>query len=733
MTVNTSGQSARARTVGARLAAGLGVVLLGCSLGIGSPAVAANETPTPTPTPTPEIPAGTTAFTLSPVGSGIVEPGDGLTVSVTLQNATAAPTPATEVSLELGSEAISDRRVLDEWLNGESTELTTAVVATEMLEPVESDSEVSKGMLVEADDPALDDLEPGVYPLVASYETDAGEMRSTSAMIVPGDDSLGAVGVIVPITAPTTTGGLLTLEQLTELTAPSGALSNQLAAVEGTPAILAVDPAIPAAIGVLGSRAPETAVEWLERLRALPNDRFALQFGDADVSVQLATGLTRPAQPRALTAYMNPADFVTQAAEEPDDEEAATASPSPSPTPDSESTDDTAEQSLPELPELLDIGGAHQGIYWPAPHSLTSDSLTTLGDITVDDQASLVVMGSDDTGAGAAGATVGARARIDDAAALVYDSAVSTALHDASLQGSAALRGADLTAASARLQLAGRDSRGAPLLVTVDRDADRSNVALRTAIMSAVNAPGFTAAGLTELTEAGARRAQVVEDEATPARTSAASALLNDEADLGRFATIVDDTTLLTGPERAEILQLFAVSWVGDEADDLEWQSVVNTHRLETVDTLNSVGLLPSSTINLFGSGAGLGFWVRNDLPYPVNLVLYAIPNDLRLDVQRANPVLATAASNTRVEVPVQARVANGEVDLALQLRSPSSVGIGDTETVHVNVRAEWETVGIAALSIVVGGLLVTGVIRTILRRRAARADASEPPKEPNE
>jgi hypothetical protein len=731
MTVNTSGQSARARTLGARLTAGLGVVLLGCSLGIGSPAFAANETPTPTPAPTPEIPAGTTAFTLSPVGSGIVEPGDGLTVSVTLQNATAAPTPATDVTLELGSEAITDRRVLDEWLNGENTEIATAVVATETLEPVESESEVSKGMLVEADDPALDDLDPGVYPLVATYETDAEEVRSTSAMIVPGDDDLGAVGVIVPITGPTTATGLLTLEQLTELTAPGGALANQLAAVDGTPAILAIDPAIVAAIRVLGSRAPESAVEWLDRLIALPNDRFALQFGDADVSVQLATGLTRPVQPRALTAYMNPADFVGQA-EEPEAEEQATASPTPTPTPDSETADDTAPRSLPELPELLDIGEAHPGIYWPAPDSLTADSLTTLGDIAVDDQASLVVMGSDDTGAGAAGATVGARARIDDAAALVYDSAVSTALHDGSLQGSPALRGADLTAASARLQLAGKDSRGAPLLVTVDRDADRSHVALRTAIMSAAGAPGFTAAGLTELTEAGARRAQVVEAEATPARTSAASALLNDEADLGRFATILDDTTLLTGPERAEILQLFAVSWVGDEADDLAWQGVVNTHRLETVDTLDSVGLLPSSTINLFGSGAGLGFWVRNDLPYPVNLVLYAIPDDLRLEVQRANPVLATAASNTRVEVPVQARVANGEVDLALQLRSPSSVGIGDTETVHVNVRAEWETVGIAALSIVVGGLLVTGVIRTILRRRAARAESdAADPKDP--
>jgi uncharacterized membrane protein YcjF (UPF0283 family) len=112
---------------------------------------------------------------------------------------------------------------------------------------------------------------------------------------------------------------------------------------------------------------------------------------------------------------------------------------------------------------------------------------------------------------------------------------------------------------------------------------------------------------------------------------------------------------------------------------------------------------------------------VRNDLPYPVNLVLYTTPDDLRIDVQRATPLVAGGSSNTRVEVPVQARVGNGEVTLALQLRSRASVAIGDGATVDVNVRAEWESVGIAALSIVIGGLLVLGVVRTVLRIRARR------------
>jgi hypothetical protein len=85
---------------------------------------------------------------------------------------------------------------------------------------------------------------------------------------------------------------------------------------------------------------------------------------------------------------------------------------------------------------------------------------------------------------------------------------------------------------------------------------------------------------------------------------------------------------------------------------------------------------------------------------------------------------VATASSNTRVEVPVQARLGNGEVTIALQLRSPASVAIGDPMSVDVNVRAEWETFGVAALGTVVGALLLLGVVRTVLRMRARRKAA---------
>lgn len=722
MTVTTSGKPARRRAVAIRA---LGAVLAGALLG-GSivmtaaalPAGAAAETPTPTPSPTPEIPVGTTVFTLSPVGNGIVAADEGLSVTITLQNATTRPTPAHAVTLRIGTDPITDRRVLDAWLDGDLTAAVTNDVATTALAPVEPDSEASKGLLVPADDPALANLPAGVYALAAMYEDEDGAtVTSTSVMVIHDDTATEAsVGVIVPITAAPRTTGLLTADELTALTAPSGDLSNQLNAVEGTPAVLAVDPAIPAAIRVLGSSAPDSAVEWLDDLLELPNPRFALQFGDADPSAQIQAGLSQPLQPRSLEPYMSASDFIEAALEE----EAPATSPTPSAVDEGE-TD--AAPALPTNDDLLDIGPAAGNIYWPAPDSLTSDVLTTLGEITVDDEPSLTVVASDETAPGSSGSTMGARVRVDDAQTLVYDSSISDALRSASLQGSGALRTADLAAATASLVLATADARGTPLLVTVGREPARSNVSLRTAITAVFDAPGVAAADLDEITGATARRTQIVDAEISAERTDAVSRLLGEEAEIARFATVLDEPSLLIGPERAELLQLLSVEWT---ADAEVWPIAVAEHREQTAATLDSVALLPSSTINLFGSGAGLGFWVRNDLPYPVNVTLFTTPDDLRLDVQRATPVTATASSNTRVEVPVQARVANGEVTLELQLRSPSSVPIGEPESVQVNVRAEWETVGVAALSIVVGGLLVAGIVRTVLRIRAGKRDATE-------
>ncbi|WP_164861846.1 DUF6049 family protein, partial [Microbacterium sp. CPCC 204701] len=561
---------------------------------------------------------------------------------------------------------------------------------------------------VAADSPALAGLAPGVYPLAATSASESGTATSTSVMIVPADDrpEVG-IGVIVPVTAAPLEGGLLTADELAVLTAPDGDLTAQLDAVTGTAVILAVDPAIPAAIRVLGTTAPESATAWLERLEALPNSRFALQFGDADVTAQLEAGLPRPLTPTSFSAYMTPADF-------PD----ATASPTPTPTPTPSPTPTPGPATpLPDTEQLLSIGEpSRDGIYWPADGTAGAEVVTRLGELGEDDSSSLAIVPSTTTTPGARDETVGARGRIGDAGVLVYDEAVSAALHEASLREASWLRGAALTEAAAYLDFAVSESDGA-LLVTLGRDDARSRVGLSTAIATATAAPNLTPRTLASLAASEADPVELTDIAAPPDRAAAASALLADESEVARFATILDDPSLLTGPERAELLQLLGVRWVGDEA----WPTALAAHRAATAETLDSVALLPTSPGDLFGSNAALRFWVRNDLEYPVNLVLYTTPDNLRLDVQTETTIVATPQSNTRVEVPVQARVGRGEVTLALQLRSPTFVAISDPQTVRVNVWAEWEGVGIAALATVAGALLVIGIARTVLRVRRRR------------
>ena len=659
---------------------------------------------TPVPTPTPTL-SGETVFTLSPIANGTVRAGEGLAVSVSLENGTDAATEPIAVTLSLGSTPLRDRAALSAWLEGGSDGGTMTPVGSATVAAVASGDEQTSGIVIAPGDPVLAGRAPGVYPLSAAYDSADGPVESTSAMIVPpeGGAEVG-IGVVVPITAGATEEGLLTAAELAELTSPAGSLTDQLDAVEGTASILAVDPAITAAIRVLGTAAPASATEWLTRLEALANSRFAVQFGDADVAAQLQAGLSRPMRPLSLQAYMNPADFVP----------AADATPAPAPS----STADPDEPIYPTLSQLTDVGGARAGVFWPGTGTATPEVVAGLGDVRVDDRDSLTLVPSTSTSAGADGSTVPGRAVAGDADLLVYDADASRELHDASVEEETTLRGAPLTAAAAFLAFAVAETGGEPVVVTLDRAADRSRVAMRTAITSASQAPGVTPLTLGGVAARIPAAVEIAQAPADEARVRAASLLIADESELSRFATILDDVSLITGPERAEILQLLGLAWLPEQ---VPWQTAVDLHRAGTATTLDSVGILPPSPINLFSAGAPIPIWVRNDLPYPVNVVLFATPDDLRLDVTQANEVTAGPQSNTRVQVPVQARVGNGEVSVQLQLRSRTLEPIGGPQVVDVNVRADWEGVGIVVLALLVGGFIVLGVVRTVLRLRGRR------------
>lgn len=703
----------RSVRIGAALAAVAALLLPG--------SLSATAAPTPSPSPNPR---GAVVFTLAPSSSGIVRPGDPLVVTLDVANGTSVSVAGGPATLAVGDTPITDRAVLQKWLAGTGDGLSTHVIATTVLPALSPDAQTAVGLLVPAADPSLAGRSPGVYPLLARFERASGTVTSTSALIVPAAAATARpVGVVVPLTAGPLSSGLLTAAQLTTLTAADGLLTQQLDAVTGTDAILAVDPALPAAVGVLGSSAPPGALAWLARLQALPNSRFALQFGDADVAAQLQSGLAAPLPPLSLRSYMAAADFPT-----------ASATPAPSPA----ATPAPPTPAFPALSTLLDVGGGRSATYWPVGGTASATDIAALGRLGTPDAAALTLIPSGSTKTGADGAAIPAHGTVHGDGVLVYDSLVSAQLQLASVLGddSTALRGAPLTAAMAQLQLALR-SGDAPLLVTVDRARSRTRAALQAAIHDVEGAPGVRSATLADLVAAPPGAVEVGAVTGDAARAAAAVQLRAGETSLTAFATVLDDPTLLADPERAQLLQLLGGGWLDDA---VAWRKAISAHAEATAKTLGAVGVLPPSPLNLISSSSGLPFRVRNDLPYPVTVWLIATPDDLRLDVQRATQVRVSPLSNTRVDVPVQARIGSGDVAVRLRLQSVAGVHIGDPQTADVRVRAEWEGIGVTALLLLVAALLSVGVTRTLLARRRMRraperdhADAPTPEPEHTE
>jgi hypothetical protein len=714
MTEPIAHASARApRLAGlARLAAS--AAILAVTLGAAPAAVAATSTPEPAED-------GELALLLSPVGSGVVSPGDQLSATVTLTNGTASAVGREEATLELGAAPIDDRAALTAWLDGDLSAIDVPFTETSLTEvgrvdidAVAAGDDESAPVIVPGDDPAWNDRGPGVYPLLARAQVDGTSLVSTSVVIVPDDESEIDVGVVVPITGPATGDGLLPADTLATLTAPDGELTAQLDAVTGTEAILAVDPALAASIRVLGTSAPETARDWLRRLLALPNSRFALQFGDADLAAQAQAGLDTPLEPTSLVAYITPENIEPPT---PSPAPSSTASPTPTATP----TPSADGPVLPTLDELTAIGDdTTRGVLWPATGTAGADVVAWAGGVSDDGGPSLTLVPSDTTtGAG----STPARAIAGDAQLLVYDARATAALTRGADADGFAPRAAALTAATAQLVLAGAESGDQPLLVAIDRGEARERAGLRAAIAAASDAPGARPIDLESLAGATPVASEVLDIPADAARVGELTALLDEESELESFASILDDAALLTGPERARILHLIGNAWDDDEAA----REAVAAHREQTRATMDAVGVLPSSVVNLISYGADLGPWVRNDLPYPVNVVLTAQPDDPRLVVESRIEVRAEANQNTRVQVPVQARVGNGAVSIAFQLYSPTGVAIGTLQTADVEVRAEWETYGLVILGVLMVGFIGVGIFRTVRHRRRAKGTPVEP------
>lgn len=682
----------------------------------GPSAVAESGTPTPTPTPTPtedededEDEETGPRLVLEPADDTIL-PQQTISATATIENPFAldgsgvTPLPEGSVTLRIGEQPLADRAALDAWVDGTSSARLVD------LDTADADAVAPGGSA----DVALEETgitrpprAPGVYPLRAVYDGEGMQLQDDRLLIVDGD-SRPLVSVVVPITAPATDRGLLTREQLAELTAPGGALTSQLEAAAGTQATLAVDPAIPAAIRVLGSNAPATALTWLERLESMPNERFALQFGDADLSTQLAAAEPEPLAPIGLAPYLPGAGEQAEGTPAP--------SPSPTPTPRPTSSPSVPDPATLTTEELLSIGRAIPDVHWPDPLSVSAATVDAIAA-----QGGTALVPSDVTAAGSGGAAVPARGE----GALVYDATASGLLSEAAAMPDAAERAEALETARASIWLAGSET-GSPVLVALARaggidtgvdnlDRAPSERPLEATTDAVTAATTFATRPLSALLGDTPTPVEVTGTGPSPERVAAIGEFRAAEQRLSEIGSVLSDPTLLTSRARAEALQLLGSSW---SAHPDAWAAAMTAQRTSLSELANAVGIVPPSDVQLLSSEAPLPVWVHNDLPYPVTVTLFARPDDPRLKVQLITQVEAAPAQNTRVRIPVEATIGGGQVRIDLSLQSPTGVMVGSPQSMQVTVRADWERVGLVALAALIVGLVVLGTIRTVRRRR---------------
>ncbi|WP_336644694.1 DUF6049 family protein [Microbacterium sp. USHLN186] len=690
-TLPRDGLRPRARRLLARLAA---VLVVGALLGSGAPAASADDQTAPEATD-----PAVTLFVSTGAGAQ-VEPGGPMLTTVTIENGTTTDLSAGSVTIEVNPTALPDSAALDTWLDEGTAPGAFRTVATEATPVVADDSTGTMNAVVDAE--ALGQLAPGVYPLRArlsgALTTDADgdpvpwNLSATSALVI-APAAVRRTAVLVPLTATPESGALLTADELATLTGEGGDLAGQLDAVTGTSAILAVDPAIPAAIRMLGAAAPATATQWLTELESLPNDMFALQFADADATVQAKAGRAALLGAPDLTPLLDPAAFPAAEAQP-----APTAEASPTPVP-------TAEPVLPDNEALTAIRGAQPDILWPRPGASADDLAAFAG--YLGDRTTTVLPSSAVTAKAPVHSAVGSHDL------LIADTAASARLSAAVQLSDTAAIDRELTAAAGHLFYATRSSPVVAL--ALDRSESRSPVALRDALSAfataAVNLNGL---------RAGAPTTVDLVSPGEPSRVPALQAMLASEERLTAFATILDEPALLLTPDRIRVLRAIGVGLT-----DEQFAARTTAHGERVATTLSAVSVQRPKPVQLFTSAAPLPVWVRNELPWPVTVNLYSAPSDNRLDIQPVTKVTALASSSTRVDVPIEARVASGQVDVRFHLESPTGVPIGQPEVADVTLRADWEGIGLGILGGVIALLLVFGVVRTVRRKRADAAAAA--------
>lgn len=508
------------------------------------------------------------------------------------------------------------------------------------------------------------------------------------------------VSVVVPITAPWGDGGILDAETLETATAPTGVLAHELEEVLATTATVALDPMIPASIRLLGTAAPASALEWLDRLESASNEVFLLAYADADLTALARAEALDLAHPLDLEFALDPAAFGPP----------QTGSPTPAPT-ETPAADDEP-PPLPTTEELLAWPETLGAIAWPGEGSASADDL-----------AAYLAAGYDATLLRSTNLSPASSALvdIDGATGLVADAAASALLREAAVTLDATARQDAVRRLGLELDRLAAAEPGRSVVLTLDRTPTFAIPALAEVLGTLAARETARLVGLSAVLSGNSVAATVVEAEAGAAIELAptlADALRAEQ----EFATILTDPMPLVVPRQLTLLKLLTVQ--GLEADG--WRAEADAYLARSAAILGSVTIVDTGDVLVTSSNTSMPVRVANALDFAVTVRVDAQPLRPLLRIDGPTEVTVEPASSATVQLGAQA-ITNGEVVVEVSISSPATgQQIGPSHRVNADLQAQWETVGII-LGIVVALVFAAGIIRNVvLRRRSSGPERAD-------
>jgi hypothetical protein len=642
---------------------------------------------------------GAVTIVAAPAFSGVLRPGQSLRVTGVVTNGAGQTMDAGAATVYLDGSAVSSRAAVMSWLAPDEPAPTRSLgarLADTTIGELAPGQARSFTLTVPSSSIPLSAASLGVFRLAVRLAAGSVELAVARSVVVwtpDGSDPEVELAVATPLVAPPSTTGLLDAAALEALTAPGGALDVQLSTALAHSLAIGVDPMILASIRLLGSSAPPSAVAWLDSLDSADKDVFSLAYADADLPLLRRAGADEPLEP--LSFPIDASRFPAQ----PDETPPPTDLPSPAPV-------------VPTPESLTAVDGTIDGLAWPGDGPLTEDDLDFL---SAAGYTRTLVSSAALSGA----STTTPDATIGKHAVTVVDDTVSGLLRTAAAAATDADWDSAMAALAGVLATTATDHPGSSLVAALGRDGPAAATRLDDTLDALESLPWVSPVSLTSVLGLPAAKAKLVAADEQSDRVPTAKKLVAAEEAVARFATVVDDPLLVTGPHRLALLGLFSESWSGDTAG---WDAAARDFLAESEVIRSSVRIPDSSTINFPLEKGNLPIAVRNELNVPVTVYVRVQPERAILDVLDDRVELKLDAnSQAKVLIPVQS-IANGEVRTMVSLSSPTGVSISTPTFVVLNVQAGWETAATVVLAVVVVGLFGAGIWRTVLRRRRARA-----------